>query len=332
MRPLARIALCHATLVAACGGPSGYGSNDLSIMGDAPSPAPDLAAASTGTPIDPRTLDVDLFGVTAFGIPTSTEDEVFVVGAGGTILHSMDSGHTWQQQASGTTRTLRAVRGTLAVGDGGLVLRTADHGSTWTEQPSGTTEDLLGIDNGSSLCGLYVVGRNGVVLVTRDGGLSFDRIDVGTTADLYFATSGGPAFEAIVGGSAGTVARTGGCTGSWTVDHLMTTATLRSGAVYNALMVLLVGEHGTIVSAQPPPTWPPAWVVSAGRDVDLLSAHAANWGEVDRVVYGAADGTTYSTGGVPPPGPPLPAARINAFAWADITIAVGGHGFIWTGQ
>jgi hypothetical protein len=71
---------------------------------------------------------------------------VWRLGPAGSIERSVDSGATWQRQASGVTADLLAGSAPSAtvcwaVGRGGIVLRTTD-GNTWTQLGSPTSQDL----------------------------------------------------------------------------------------------------------------------------------------------------------------------------------------------
>jgi hypothetical protein len=75
------------------------------------------------------------------------DDNVWAVGADGTILHRDVSG-VWMASSSGTTQTLSGVWGspdtpTFAVGNGGTILRHTVGG--WVAEPSPTAIDLTAI-------------------------------------------------------------------------------------------------------------------------------------------------------------------------------------------
>ncbi|MDC0749280.1 WD40/YVTN/BNR-like repeat-containing protein [Polyangium mundeleinium] len=104
----------------------------------------------------------DLFGVWGSG-----PNDVYVVGAGGKILHSTD-GLQWTAQPSGTTENLYAVWGSgpgdvYAVGRGGTILHTSDGGTTWKLQKSGTTEALHAI-SGTGPGEVWIAGAAGTLL------------------------------------------------------------------------------------------------------------------------------------------------------------------------
>ncbi len=87
----------------------------------------------------------DLLGI-AFVTPQSG----WVVGHGGTILHTEDGGRTWNTQTSRTRADLIEVtfatpQSGWAVGDRGTTLHTDDGGNTWTPQRCGTLVGLRSI-------------------------------------------------------------------------------------------------------------------------------------------------------------------------------------------
>lgn len=107
------------------------------------------------------------------GVWGSGDDDVFVVGRAGAILHSVDAGRTWHPQISGVKR-LAAIWGSskadvYAVGGAGTILHTTDSGATWTAQRSDTKEDLTAIW-GSSRDDIYAVGSLGAILRSTDAG------------------------------------------------------------------------------------------------------------------------------------------------------------------
>ena len=98
----------------------------------------------------------------------SAPNDVFAVGAQGTILHY--DGATWTAMISPTTRFLRAVWGSsgtdvIAVGGGGTIVRF--DGTSWTAQTSGTTETLRGVWGApeTPAPGVFAVGNTGTILL-----------------------------------------------------------------------------------------------------------------------------------------------------------------------
>jgi photosystem II stability/assembly factor-like uncharacterized protein len=116
-----------------------------------------------------RNLTADLYSV--YG--TGDGKTLWAVGAGGTILHSVDDA-TWRPQASGTTHILYSVYGTgdgktlWAVGAGGTILHSVD-GATWQPQASGTRSALRSVYGTGDGKTLWAVGDRGTILHSTDG-------------------------------------------------------------------------------------------------------------------------------------------------------------------
>jgi photosystem II stability/assembly factor-like uncharacterized protein len=113
----------------------------------------------------------------------------WIVGAGGTIMHTDDAGETWTTQKSGTTNTIfhidfRNEHLGWAVGEKGTILLTSDGGLTWSEVKSPVKSTLLGVQFVNSEDG-WIVGRGGVILRSEDGGRSWVQQESTTKANLY---------------------------------------------------------------------------------------------------------------------------------------------------
>ena len=103
-------------------------------------------------------INSDLYGVYSVG-----KNDVWSVGAAGTILHFTGS---WQVETSPSTEDLRAVWATSggqvwAVGTAGTILHR--NGTSWTAAQSPTSEDLLGVW-GSAANDVWAVGTTGIIL------------------------------------------------------------------------------------------------------------------------------------------------------------------------
>jgi len=102
-----------------------------------------------------------------------------VVGDGGVVLHTTDSGTTWETGASRTTRDLLGVAAVgantfVACGENGTVLQSNDGGASWTAAASvPTTADLNGISFIDAQTGI-IAGNIGNVLWTTNGGSSWE--------------------------------------------------------------------------------------------------------------------------------------------------------------
>lgn len=125
-------------------------------------------------------------GDTLYGVSV-TGSVAYAVGENGTVLYSDDSGATWTEGDSDTTRDLYDVAAisttkAVAVGEGGIVLRTTDGGDEWTAiEPdylgSGREDyDLNAVTMASASVG-FAVGLNGITLVTDDGGANWEEVE-----------------------------------------------------------------------------------------------------------------------------------------------------------
>lgn len=129
----------------------------------------------------------DLLGVSIY------ESNIWIVGTGGTIMHSNNSGVNWSDQSYFENIQLNdgdfmnSSHGWL-VGDGGLILYTTDSGLNWASVNSGASTDLNAIDvETSEQNRIWIVGDFGVFLFSWGSsfGIRFDLKDTGVTADLY---------------------------------------------------------------------------------------------------------------------------------------------------
>ena len=127
----------------------------------------------------------NLHGVTVVG------EDVWAVGAGGTILHY--DGSDWYNQSNPdlTTNNIYSVSATSssdvwAVGERGLILHYGEAGWEDQSEPGLTSLDLHDVTtagvNGSSCA--WAVGDHGTVVHTSDGGESWEHQAGGTTSHL----------------------------------------------------------------------------------------------------------------------------------------------------
>jgi photosystem II stability/assembly factor-like uncharacterized protein len=113
----------------------------------------------------------------------------WVVGTGGLILNTRDSGKSWYPQQSGTTDDLNRVYNVseetvLITGDNGALLRSDNAGATWDRVDLKIHEPLFGISFVDKKTG-WVVGYKGRVIRTYDGGHNWVEQASATTADLF---------------------------------------------------------------------------------------------------------------------------------------------------
>jgi photosystem II stability/assembly factor-like uncharacterized protein len=118
------------------------------------------------------------------------DNQVWVVGYYGTVLHSGDRGVTWEIQRSPTRSALFQVRFLggakgLISGSYGTLLSTADGGSNWSAQSTRTTEHLFGLTALNEQTA-WTVGSRGTILHTQDGGHSW--INASLSEDLTLSS------------------------------------------------------------------------------------------------------------------------------------------------
>jgi len=98
----------------------------------------------------------------------------WAIGKDGAIIHTGDSGKTWNAQKSNTKKEIHKLcfvdeQNGWAVGADGLILNTADGGQTWKPQPIGTQKWLFSVCFVNKNMG-WVAGDGGTIFHTKDGG------------------------------------------------------------------------------------------------------------------------------------------------------------------
>jgi photosystem II stability/assembly factor-like uncharacterized protein len=109
-----------------------------------------------------------------FSVSFPNEKEGWVCGRWGTVLHTADSGKTWNRQDSGTDYTLSSIyfvdsKNGWAVGDEGSIIHTEDGGKTWKKQKSPVSFVLFDVYFVTPTRG-WCVGEKTHILYTNDGG------------------------------------------------------------------------------------------------------------------------------------------------------------------
>jgi len=109
-----------------------------------------------------------------FSVSFPTEQEGWVCGRWGTVLHTKDGGSTWISQNTGTRFTLSSIyfvdhHNGWAVGDGGTIIHTQDGGRSWVKQQSPVPYFLMGVYFATPLKG-WIVTEWTHILYTVDGG------------------------------------------------------------------------------------------------------------------------------------------------------------------
>jgi hypothetical protein len=113
-------------------------------------------------------------------------------GVTGTMIHTSDSGATWQTQNSNVTNTLYWVMFPTplygwAVGTGGTIIATTDGGTTWNRQTSNTNLPLYSAAFVDAQRG-WVVGDSGIALQTTNGGQTWSFDTTRTKIPLFAAS------------------------------------------------------------------------------------------------------------------------------------------------
>ncbi len=124
------------------------------------------------------------------GVWTTDGSRVWVVGEGGGIFHSEDSGATWTNQPTGTANALQGIfaandgKSLWAVGAYGIVLSTQDSGTHWQSVKTPTVVLLNGIYGTPDGTKLWAVGAKGVIVESGDAGRSWRLSDSSPGPDL----------------------------------------------------------------------------------------------------------------------------------------------------
>jgi photosystem II stability/assembly factor-like uncharacterized protein len=152
------------------------------------------------------------------------DNDGWVCGRWGSVLHTNDGGKTWVKQESGSDYTLSDIYFTdrmngWAVGDGGTIIHTSDGGKKWIKQESPVPYWLMGVQFVSPMKGWIVTERT-TILYTEDGGRKweiqfkdkdymFKRVSfcdenngwaVGEYGFIYHTSDGGKMWEHQAGG------------------------------------------------------------------------------------------------------------------------------------
>ena len=114
------------------------------------------------------------------GVFFANRDVGWVVGTGGTILHSTGSGVRWEKQLSHVTEDLQAIsclnqESCWIVGNSGIVLKTDDQGDSWKLLSTQQQKALYAVDFVDQQHG-WAVGQGGIIVSTTDGGRSWNKI------------------------------------------------------------------------------------------------------------------------------------------------------------
>ena len=170
----------------------------------------------------------------------------FIVGTGGVILKTTNTGATWTAQTSGAMSNLNAINQTgniaYAGGDSATLLKTIDGGTTWASTtpapPSAPPKPNLRAVSMPSSTG-YAVGSNGSILKTTDSGDTWTNETNLTGANGLngVVTTEDGSLSLIVGDN-GTMLRRTSPTSAWITDTPLTTNTLNSVSTARHAVIL----------------------------------------------------------------------------------------------
>lgn len=120
-----------------------------------------------------------IMNTSLFGCCFPDENNGWMVGKMGIILHTTNGGKTWCVQQSGNKLHLYDVSFCNAndgwsVGENGFIIHTTNGGMTWEQQKSGGIGNLRGVHCIDSRI-VWVVGHEGTVLKTINGGETWSK-------------------------------------------------------------------------------------------------------------------------------------------------------------
>jgi len=213
---------------------------------------------------------------------------VWVAGAGGTILRTSDGGGTWSLQTSNTTNDLYGVWGVagtnelFAVGASATILHTTD-GATWTPQAAPLTNFAIN--------GVWGAGNGTVFATTSSTGTIYFTTDNGTTwktqpsnaTEILRAVWGSKDTDVYSVGDAGTIAHLGNG-GAWATQASGTQQALAAIWGSGSNDVYAVGGNSLILhSGNGGATW------TATQSQAAASFHGL-WGSAANDVYAVGSG------------------------------------------
>lgn len=169
-----------------------YNEKLISFYGDASAGPLFLQSSDEGDTWEETSLSDVVPNIAFRGISTY-QNNIWVCGSGGTIIHSADSGTTWSAQSSTLTTYLydicfiNANQG-WACGQSGKVIHTENGGQTWTAQTAGAgTATLLKIYFSDANNGVFC-GNNGYIRYTTNAGATWNAATKTPTTTESFLT------------------------------------------------------------------------------------------------------------------------------------------------
>lgn len=260
-------------------------------------------------------------------VPNS--ETVWMVGAAGTVLKSLNGGETYGNQTTNAgvpTVSLYGVHAAdsltaWAVGTDGTIIRTNNGGATWPLQYSDATLILHGVSFVDASEG-WAVGSGGKILHTANGGTTWTAQTSGVTEDLmsvHFVSS----LAGFAVGNNRTILKTLNGGSTWTkLNTTLISATTGLEAVHalSVSFVIMTTDDGRVLNSIDGGA---AWnvtTVSAGRLLGIKYVGSSN----NRFTVGLT-GSLYRYDGIAPVAPGTPARTPSGDPTNDST-----PGFSWT--
>jgi serine/threonine-protein kinase len=177
------------------------------------------------------------------------ENEGFAVGDHGTIIHTTDSGSSWQHisppDSALTYNDLYFQSGTTGfiIGEQGKIYQTSDGGRTWKYIRSGVGETLFRIKFNQTSG--FIIGGKGVILRSADGGQNWERF-FGNTSNLLYAIDFTNSSTGYIVGWSGTLLKTADDGATWTHLPAFTDNYLKDVEFINESTGFIAGAGGEI--------------------------------------------------------------------------------------
>jgi len=140
-------------------------------------------AAKVAEQLKPSEVRQNLFSTCSV-----SDQDIWIVGELGRILHTKDAGKTFERIDAGTRSAFVSIAclpaGTvIAAGQHGLMFRSRDGGTTWEKLATGTDRNLLSITFVDAQNGV-AVGDYGTILRTQDGGTTWTAVPLPESLSL----------------------------------------------------------------------------------------------------------------------------------------------------
>lgn len=186
------------------------------------------------------------------GLSFASPELGWAVGGDGMILATLDGGHSWYAEVSGTEGGLNAVQFVdlqhgWAVGQNGTILATSDGGRIWNPQASGTREELNAVHFLDARQG-WAVGDKGTILATLDGGAHWETQASGTEQRLTAVDFLDPMRGWAVGSGSATILATEDGGRTWQSKESGTRSSLDTIRFLDLQHGWIVGGSGTLLT------------------------------------------------------------------------------------